>query len=100
MLSVCFKCGETIETPETLSIEHKIPWLDNSVELFWDMNNIAFSHLSCNVAGSYKPLKKSPILHGKKSVYKRGCRCKLCVKANTDYTNEWRWKNGKRIKSV
>jgi hypothetical protein len=44
----CFKCGERIETVETLSIEHKIPWQDNDTALFWDLNNIAFSHLSCN----------------------------------------------------
>lgn len=44
----CFKCGDKIETVDDLSIEHKLPWLNISVELFWDLNNIAFSHLSCN----------------------------------------------------
>lgn len=48
---VCFKCGEVIETPKELSVEHMEPWLEreNGVEKFWDLDNIAFSHLSCNV---------------------------------------------------
>jgi hypothetical protein len=46
--NVCFKCSQTIETVNELSIEHKQPWEGISVELFWDMENIAFSHLRCN----------------------------------------------------
>lgn len=45
----CFKCGVRILNLEDLSIEHKIPWLHNSSELFWDLSNIAFSHIWCNV---------------------------------------------------
>lgn len=45
---ICFKCGKKIETVDELSIEHKLPWLDRDVNLFWDLNNIAFSHLKCN----------------------------------------------------
>ena len=37
-----------IETPEELSVEHKEPWEGVSVELFWSLENIAFSHLRCN----------------------------------------------------
>jgi hypothetical protein len=44
----CFKCGARIETVEELSIEHKLPWEGRDVALFWDLQNIAFSHLSCN----------------------------------------------------
>lgn len=44
----CYRCGDKIETPEELSIEHKEFWLDVDVDLFWDLENIAFSHLSCN----------------------------------------------------
>lgn len=46
----CFKCGSEIETVAELSIEHKQPWLyaDNPKETFFDLTNIAFSHLSCN----------------------------------------------------
>src|SRR5688572_17200356 len=46
--NVCFKCAQLIETAEELSIEHKQPCEGISVELFWHMENIAFSHLRCN----------------------------------------------------
>lgn len=50
----CFQCGNVIESETELSIEHKIPWLDsdNPLELFYDQNNLAFSHLSCNAGAS------------------------------------------------
>lgn len=46
----CFKCGAEIENEQALSIEHKIAWLyhEKPVEMFFDLNNIAFSHLKCN----------------------------------------------------
>lgn len=44
----CFKCSGRIESAEELSIEHKQPWEGVSVELFWSLDNIAFSHLRCN----------------------------------------------------
>lgn len=46
--NVCFKCSEVIDKVEDLSIEHKQPWEGRSAELFWDIENIAFSHLHCN----------------------------------------------------
>jgi hypothetical protein len=48
--NICFQCGEKIESSRELSIEHKKPWLNVSPDLFWDLDNIAFSHLSCNCA--------------------------------------------------
>lgn len=47
---ICFKCGQRIETVEHLSVEHKLPWEGKGrlTELFWDLTNIAFSHLACN----------------------------------------------------
>lgn len=56
-LDTCFRCGEKIERVEDLSIEHKVPWLDVDPALFWDLNNIAFSHLSCNSGAA----RQSPI---------------------------------------
>lgn len=53
---VCFQCGERILTVEELSMEHKVPWLnsDDPVGLFFDVDNISFSHLSCNARASAK----------------------------------------------
>jgi hypothetical protein len=46
--NVCFRCGTLIELVKDLSIEHKKPWEGISAELFWDLENIAFSHIACN----------------------------------------------------
>lgn len=51
-LDTCFKCGTVIESIDDLSIEHKTPWFNRDAELFWDLDNIAFSHLRCNVRTS------------------------------------------------
>lgn len=45
----CFQCGAQITSVDDLSIEHKRNWKNIDAELFWDMNNIAFSHRACNV---------------------------------------------------
>lgn len=45
----CFRCGLKIESAADIVMDHKVPWLDNSAELFWDLNNIAFSHARCNL---------------------------------------------------
>lgn len=46
----CFKCGTHIGV-DNFSIEHKVAWLnaDDPKATFFDINNIAFSHLNpCN----------------------------------------------------
>ncbi len=46
----CYRCGVRIETADDMSIDHKDHWQDNSdpAKAFFDLNNIAFSHLKCN----------------------------------------------------
>lgn len=46
----CYHCGEPL-TRETFSIEHKVPWLhsENPSELYFNLENIDFSHLICNI---------------------------------------------------
>ena len=51
--NVCFKCTSKITSAKDLSIEHKQPWEGVSVELFWSLDNIAFSHLRCNLPHHY-----------------------------------------------
>lgn len=50
----CYQCGEEILSIDDMSIEHKEPWLDSEdpVGLFFNIENIAFSHLSCNVGAA------------------------------------------------
>lgn len=52
-LLVCYRCNESILAPRELSIDHKKAWLEfESSDLFWDLDNLAFSHLSCNSGAS------------------------------------------------
>ena len=86
--NICFQCGQEIETVDDLSIEHKIPYLhsNNPVELYFSMDNIAFSHLKCNIR-SIRPANKGNVTeHGTRNRYVRhGCRCDECKKAQRDY---------------
>lgn len=54
----CYRCGEAL-TRETFSIEHKTPWLDSDdpVGLFFDLDNIDFSHIACNIKSRRVPNK-------------------------------------------
>lgn len=56
-MDTCFRCNKKIDKIEDLSIEHKVPWQngDDPVKLFFDTDNIAFSHLSCNSAARTFP---------------------------------------------
>jgi hypothetical protein len=53
----CFQCGEKIDNIANFSIEHKIPWLhsENPIELFYGLDNIAFSHTLCNTTAGRRP---------------------------------------------
>lgn len=50
-LNVCFRCGKKINKIKELSIDHKKDWLysKNPINLFFDLKNISFSHLLCNI---------------------------------------------------
>lgn len=45
---ICFKCKKQIKTAEELSLEHKKSWLHVDPALFWDLDNVTFSHRACN----------------------------------------------------
>jgi len=57
--NLCYRCGEEIKIAENLSIDHIKPWLDseNPIELFFDLNNVTFSHRRCNSGAARKPHK-------------------------------------------
>lgn len=46
--NTCFKCHAEILMIEDFTIEHKKPWLHVDPKLFWDLDNIAYSHALCN----------------------------------------------------
>lgn len=76
--NVCYQCGRIIDEEGELSIEHKIPWLDsdNPKELFFNLENIAFSHLSCNISAARQNREG-----------KRESQRKLVVEGRTKRTN-------------
>ena len=85
----CYQCENEIQSETELSIEHKTPWLDNSPELFWDLNNIAFSHLSCNAGAARNP-RKGITLHPSQNAYRNGCRCNECKVIQKDKRKDQR----------
>ena len=72
----CYRCGLDL-TRESFSIEHKEPWLDSEDprKMFFDLNNISFSHKSCN----YEVRRSAEPAHGGQTMYRKGCRCNICV---------------------
>lgn len=86
--NVCYRCGDFM-TRETFSIEHKEAWLDSSdpIGLYFDQENISFSHLSCNIKDS----RNGPKIRfgcGTKQDYDRGCRCVPCTEAKSIHRAE------------
>ena len=69
----CFRCKLLITDVAEFSVEHMKSWLWKDVKLFWDINNIAFSHLSCNSSSSSQKQEC-----GSYSRYVKGCRCHIC----------------------
>lgn len=69
-MNICFQCSRVIADIDDLSIEHKSPWMSASKpkEAFFDLENIAFSHLSCNVSAAQRPNK---VCHSKEDRDKR-----------------------------
>jgi hypothetical protein len=53
---VCHRCGGVLAR-EDFSIEHVKPWLDsvNPAKLYFDLENIAFSHKACNYGAARRP---------------------------------------------
>lgn len=56
--NICFKCRQRIFSVNDLSIEHKQPWEGRDANLFWDLNNVAFSHIVCNRPHNYSGNRK------------------------------------------
>lgn len=79
-LNSCYQCGEEMSRDD-FSIEHKTAWLDspNPVELYFDLDNISFSHILCNIskARRYNKGLVNPVC-GTLWAYQNGCRCELC----------------------
>ncbi|MCB1711155.1 MAG: HNH endonuclease [Candidatus Riesia sp.] len=62
----CYRCQKEIENIDNFSVEHKTPWLDSEDPkgLYFDLDNIAFSHLKCNVRAS-RATNRKEVTEGK-----------------------------------
>ena len=99
--NICFQCHDIIRGINDLSIEHKVPWLDSDdpIGLYFHPDNIAFSHLRCNI-GAARQVRERKLVpkHGTYARYRHGrepCRCEDCTKANTEYQSGWDRKAGR-----
>ena len=98
-LDICFRCGDLIEDAKSLSIEHKEAWQSaaDPNAAFYDLDNIAFSHLKCNIgaansARTYPDL--CPLGHKNWRLSHYGYReCRTCLAA---YKSKWRKENNRR----
>ena len=84
----CYQCGAEIEDCVEMSIEHKSPWLhsEDPRGLFFDIDNIDFSHKSCNYSASrVRKAKPCPSL----TAYRNGCRCEGCRKVQSEARKKW-----------
>ena|SRR5579872_4883064 len=94
---ICFRCKTKIQTAAELSIDHKIDWRYDKVDLYWNLDNIAYSHRKCNKPSRFKaPSGKRGIV----TTYQFGCRCRLCKDAKNHSNNKWRWKIGLRKQRI
>jgi Zn finger protein HypA/HybF involved in hydrogenase expression len=107
-LDICFRCNKKIEDIRELSLEHKIPWRhsDNPVELFFNLENVSFSHLSCNSACGSKPNRIVP-QKGKRwckfckkfldeDLFPENYKAYRCRECHTKNMDVWREKTGKK----
>lgn len=95
--NVCFRCNELIECSHEFSIDHKTDWLhsDNPLEMFMDLENIAYSHLKCNSVASRKPHKLTGLddprmIHGLGGYDHKGCKCEICSNAKKERNDRYR----------
>lgn len=96
-LDVCFHCNKQIESVDELSIEHMTPWLDSDdpKALFFDLDNIAFAHLRCNIGAARKSNRK---LCPSVAAYRRGCRCEKCLELGRRYSRQNWHRKGKQTR--
>ncbi len=93
--NICYRCGREIESIDELSLEHKKAWLNVSLELFWDLGNLAFSHLHCN--SGERIARQRNLVHGTPTGYKYGCHCKECKEAHNKALRDFRTKRSSTV---
>ncbi len=68
------------------SIEHKIPWqsAEDPKESFFDLDNIAFSHLKCNIKAASKDARRELVYKTSPgTLWCTGCQCERLISCFT-----------------
>ena len=91
--NVCYRCKKRIENVEELSIEHIKPWEGVDTALFWDLSNIAFSHLSCNCSAARRSHVGKPsynrIVPPNGMSWCRSCKSFLSIEKFSKHSQVW-----------
>lgn len=92
--TLCYRCGKIIDNVDEFTIEHKSDWRyqENAAELFFDIDNICFSHCSCNSKFT-SGKRRSDNKHGFKGIYA------YAGKTGTKYQAAVVWKGSKTYSS-
>lgn len=90
----CYHCGGELSR-ETFSIEHKVPWLDSHApaKLFFDLENISFSHRSCNTAAARRPNKLVFASHHERAAYRRARQARNMRRSYTREKRRLKYRN-------
>ena len=59
--NTCYRCGGEIDNPKDFSLDHVENWRykDNAADLYFDLDNIRFSHNVCNSGSRDRRCKRS-----------------------------------------
>jgi len=76
----CYRCGTEVPSIDDFSIEHKEAWMsaEDPVKAFFDLDNIAFSHITCNVGAANREKIHCPQGH----IYGKDRTCSKCQSRN------------------
>lgn len=87
----CHVCKKPMAAND-YSIEHIKPWLNRDPKLFWDLENISFSHRRCNLPHSYPGGghgARPKFICGTRGGYRNSCRCDLCREWKRNDNLKW-----------
>lgn len=75
---ICFRCRQPIGDASLLSLDHVVDWLEVGPSAYFDVNNIAFSHLSCNCAAGNGNRVRGKLARERRFDTDGGRRCDSC----------------------
>jgi hypothetical protein len=87
---ICWRCGQIINSADTLSIDHVVRWFNSEdpVGLFFDLENVRFSHCGCNSgAGPHSKLQRKVGPEG--TAWCSNCQDFLPVDSFHKQSNRW-----------